>query len=186
MKKSRTGLAVCMLLFTLIAHAQSVKSDYDTRVDFKKFKTYAWLAQGDSVLNRHRADKAFGDYITYYAGQELKSRGMRMDTLRPDAIFMFFTNVQEVTTYSQSPSLSVGVGVGGPGYYAYGGVPVAGGNITAHTTEDGLLKFVMFDAQTGDEVWTGMMEKEFKTSTDVAVMLGEVIPKIFKKYPVKK
>lgn len=181
---------ILLLIFSLLSIvsllAQKVTTDYDTSVDFKKFKTYAWLAPGDSVLNRPRADKPFGGYIMYYANQELKSRGMKMDTLQPDAIFMFFTSVEEFTQYSQSPTLSIGVGVGGPGYYAYGAAPVAGGKITATTSEDGILKYVMHNAGTGKVIWTATIEKEFNTSTDIIEMLSEVIPRIFKKYPVKK
>jgi hypothetical protein len=82
--------------------AQSVSSDYDTKTDFKKFKTYAWLAPGDSVLNRYRADKPFGGYVMFYADQELKARGLKGDTLQPDAIFVFYTSVEEITKYLQS------------------------------------------------------------------------------------
>lgn len=181
---------ILLLIFSSLSivslQAQKVTTDYDTSVDFKKFKTYAWLAPGDSVLNRHRADKPFGDYVMYYANQELKSRGMRMDTVQPDAIFIFFTSVEEFITYSQSPTLSVGVGVGGPGYYAYGAAPVAGGKIKATTQQDGILKYVMHSTETGKVVWSGMVEKEFKMSDDVAALIGEVATRIFKKYPVKK
>ncbi|HYI78662.1 MAG TPA: DUF4136 domain-containing protein, partial [Chryseolinea sp.] len=82
--------------------AQSVVSDRNTSTDFKKFKTYAWLAPGDSVLNRHRRDKLYGGYIVYSADKELAARGLKVDTLRPDAIFLFYTSVKEITTYSQT------------------------------------------------------------------------------------
>jgi hypothetical protein len=166
--------------------AQSVVSDYDTSTDFKKFKTYAWLAPGDSVLNRYRKDKLYGGYIEYAANRELMNRGLKGDTLRPDAIFMFYTTVEEITTYSQSATLSVGVGVAGPGYYVSGSAPVAGGEITATTEQDGVLKFVMYDTQTGKMVWTGMVEKRFKMTDEVEKIVVDYTVKIFKKYPVKK
>src|SRR5688572_8912871 len=153
-------------------YAQSVVSDYDTGTDFKKFKTYAWLAPGDSVLNRYRADKAFGGYVMLYANQELTSRGLIGDTLKPDAIFVFYTSVEEITKYSQSPTLSVGVGVGGPGYYVAGYAPVAGGNITASTVEDGSLKFAMYDTETKKQIWTGRVSKQFKISDDVVQLIN--------------
>lgn len=167
------------------AHAQSVKSDYDTKADFKKFKTYAWLAPGDSVLNRYRKDKLYSGSITYAANQELKNRGLKMDTLNPDAVFLFFTSVEEITTYSQTPTLSVGVGVAGPGYYVAGSAPVAGGKIIATTEEDGILKFTMYDTQTRKQVWTGMANKTFKLTDDVQQLVMDYTAKIFKKFPVK-
>ena len=167
-------------------HAQSVTVDYDTKTDFKKFKTYAWLAPGDSVLNRDRRDKLFSGSITYAANAELASRGMKIDSLKPDAIFLFFTSTQEVTSYSQTPMLSVGVGVAGPGYYVGGSAPVAGGNIIETTETDGVLKFAMYDTQTRKQVWTGMVNKTFKPSDDVTQLVMDYTAKIFKKYPTKK
>jgi hypothetical protein len=176
--------AVGTIVSTL--HAQSVKSDQNTKTDFKKFKTYAWLAPGDSVLNRYRSDKLFGGYIMHAANQELASRGLKMDTLKPDAILVFYTSVDEVTVYSQSATLSVGVGVAGPGYYVSGYAPVAGGKITESTEEDGMLKYAMFDTETREMVWTGMVEKRFKATDDVEKIIADYTVRIFKKYPVRK
>ena len=186
MKKKIILLLASVSFFVSAIRAQSVVSDYDTKTDFTKFKTYAWLAPGDSVLNRYRSDKLFGGYIMYAANNELKSRGLKMDTLQPSAIFVFYTSVEEVTVYSQSATLSVGVGVAGPGYYVAGSAPVAGGKITASTVEDGILKYAMYDTETKKLVWSGMVEKEFKMTDDIEQILGEYTAKIFKKYPVKK
>jgi hypothetical protein len=80
----------------------------------------------------------------------------------------------------------VGVGVAGPGYYVGGYAPVAGGNITASTVEDGSLKFAMYDTETKKQVWTGMATKQFKMTEDVVKIINDYTVKIFKKYPVKK
>ena len=165
--------------------AQKVFVDYDSKVDFNKFKTYAWMAPGDSVLNRYRADKLFGGTILHFADLELKSRGLKMDTLKPDAIFVFGTQVEEITKYSQGATLSVGVGVAGPGYYVGGSVPVAGGKITASTSEEGLLSYAMYDTHTTKLVWTGNMQKSFKMSDDLQKIIGDATKKIFKKLPIK-
>jgi len=176
-----------LFVFFSIAYADAqVSVDYDTHLDFTKYKTYAWLAPGDSVLNRDRADKLFGGYITYYANQELKARGMKLVTENPDAVFLFFTSVDEITRYSQSATLSVGVGVGGPGYYVGGAAPVAGGKITATTEEDGSLKYVMYDTQTRKLVWSGQANKTFKMSDDIKKIINDYTVRIFKKFPVKK
>ncbi len=173
------------VMFLLPATAQKIKVDYDNQTEFTKFKTYAWLAPGDSVLNRYRSEKLYAGTITYWANQELKSRGLKMDTLRPDAIFVFNTQVHEITKYSQSPTLSVGVGVAGPGYYVGGSVPVAGGNITASTEEDGILSYDMYDTETGKLVWTASTEKTFKMSDDIKKILEDATKNIFKKLPIK-
>jgi hypothetical protein len=187
MKRGLLILAISIsVLSSFAVQAQSVTADRDTQIDFKKFKTYAWLAPGDSVLNRARRDKLYGGYVMLAANQELNARGMKMDTLNPDAVFMFYTSVEEITKYSQSATLSIGVGVAGPGYYVGGSAPVAGGKITATTLEDGTLKFVMYDTETKRMAWSGMANKQFKMSDDVAKIIMEYTAKIFKKYPVKK
>jgi len=173
------------LMFLLPATAQKIKVDYDNQTNFTKFKTYAWLAPGDSVLNRYRSEKLYAGTITYSANQELKSRGLKMDTLRPNAIFVFNTQVHEITKYSQRPTLSVGVGVAGPGYYAGGSAPVAGGEITTSTEEDGILSYDMYDTETGKLVWTASTEKTFKMSDDIIKLLEDATRNIFKKLPIK-
>jgi len=175
-----------ILWLPLQGNAQKISADYDTKTDFNKFRTYAWLAPGDSVLNRYRNDKLYCGYITYAANQELQSRGLKMDTLRPDVIFVFKTSVEEFTRYSESPTLSVGVGVAGPGYYVAGYAPVAGGKITATTEEDGALSYDMYDTSTQKLVWTGRADKTFKMSDDIEKIIFDVTEDIFKKLPLKK
>lgn len=182
----RTASLLLFLYVPLTGVAQKISADYDTQVDFKKYKTFAWLAPGDSVLNRNRADKLYCGYITYSANKELFARGLKMDTLSPDLIFVFNTSVAEMTKYSQSPTLSVGVGVAGPGYYVGSSAPVAGGKITATTEEDGVLSYDMYDTNTKKLVWTGRADKTFLASDDVELIITDVTEKIFKKLPLKK
>jgi hypothetical protein len=174
----------CFLLSSV--NAQTVVSDYNTSTDFSQFKTYAWLAPGDSVLNRYRKDKLYGGYIEYAANLELKNRGLKMDTLRPDAILVYYTTTEEIITYSESATLSVGVGVAGPGYYVAGSAPVAGGVITETTEQDGVLKFVMYDTKTNKMVWSASVEKRFQLTDEVEKIVVDYTTKIFKKYPLKK
>jgi len=189
-KNNQTLYCISFILLILASSfpsmAQKVKTDFDTNNDFTKYKTYAWLAPGDSVLNRHRSDKLYEGSILYAANGELKSRGLRMDTLNPQAVFVFNTTVGERTEYSQSPTLSVGVGVAGPGYYVESSAPVAGGKITSTTVEDGLLSYDMYDTKTGKLVWTAYLEKTFSLTDDVQQIVMDATKKIFTKYPVKK
>ena len=173
------------LLFTSIIANGQVFNDYDTKADWKKYKTFAWLAPGDSLLNRYRADKVYGGLIVYAANEQLKAKGMRPDSIAPDAIFVFHTKVEDEVKYTQSPTLSVGVAVAGPGYYAGGSAPVAGGKVTAHQYEDGEIVFEMYDAQTEKLVWKGGDRKNFTMSEDIQAIIQTAIRKIFKKFPVK-
>jgi len=173
-----------LLALSTIGQAQ-VFSDYDGHVDFSRYKTYAWIAPGDSLLNRQRPDKLFGGFIMNTANQELKSKGLAVDTVRPSAIFIFHTKVQEKTRYTQSPTLSVGIGVAGPGYYAGGMAPVAGGEIRESYYQNGSLAFEMFDTKTGHLIWTGGDKEDFTNSVDIQKMISASVKKIFKKLPIK-
>ena len=88
--KKRLSLPVLFIisLFVFSNASAQVFSDYDGHADFKKYKTFAWIAPGDSVLNRFRPDKVFGGFIMHTANQELKNKGMVVDTIRPSAIFL--------------------------------------------------------------------------------------------------
>ena len=190
MKKTSTFLIiVSVTLMLILGHfdikAQSVYTDYDTKADFKQYKTYAWLAPGDSVLNGKRLDKVYAGYIMHSANNELKEKGMVMSTDHPDAIFIFGTQVRDKTEYSQSPTLSIGVGVAGPGYYMAGSAPVAGGQITETTVTDGALTFDMYDGKTGKLVWAGGANKTFGIADDVEKIIADYSKKILKKLPIK-
>lgn len=180
-----TLLVSALLAVCITGNAQKVTVDSDTHADFKKYKTYAWLAPGDSVLNRYRSEKLYAGYIAYIANQELKSKGMKMDTLHPDAIFVYDTRVNQGEEYSVSPTLSVGIGVAGPGYYVGGMAPVAGGKVTVTTVQDGTLTYAMYDAQSGKLIWTAKGEQTFKMADDVQKVIGTVTKKMFKKLPIK-
>ena len=189
----RATSCLAFIFSYLTGYAQSVSADFDTNTDFTKYKTYAWLAPGDSVLNRPAPEKLFGGYIEKYANEELQSRGLQLVKEHPDVVMMFFTSVEEFTQYSQSATLNVGVGVGvgypghyGGGYYVGGSAPVAGGEITATSKEDGSLGYSMYDTKTGKLVWTSKAEKQFNMSDDIANIIEDYTVKIFKKYPVKK
>ena len=181
----RLIFSILFLIISVGSNAQEVTADYDGRVDFQKFKTYSWLAPGDSVLNRYRSEKVFAGSITAAADNELKNRGMKIDSLRPDAIFVFDTMVKDITVYTQGATLSVGVAVAGPGYYVGGSAPVAGGKITESTEEGGTLLYAMYDTSDRRLVWSGRAEKKFEMSDDIHKIINDYTVKIFKKLPIK-
>ena len=86
-------LTTTLSLIFYSGNAQKIFSDYDGKADWQNYKTYAWVAPGDSVFNRYRDDKVFAGSITYAANQELKKKGMRIDTLQPQAILRYTNKV---------------------------------------------------------------------------------------------
>ena len=182
---TRALLATALSMIFYTGSAQKIISDYDGKADWSNYKTYAWVAPGDSVFNRVRTDKVFADAILYAANAELKKKGMRIDTLQPQSVFVFDTKVEDITVYKQGATLSVGVAVAGPGYYVGGSAPVAGGKITASTIQGGQLVYAMYDAKNKRLIWSGRVETEFKLSDDIQKMIFDYTKKIFKKFPIK-
>src|SRR5688572_26992382 len=102
----------CLLTSVILASCSGglqTFSDRDIHVDLKKYKTYAWIAPGDTVLNRRRRDKIYGDLIVSSSNAELKKKGMTIDISQPDALFMYESGIDEKIQYTQAPTVSVGV-----------------------------------------------------------------------------
>ena len=171
----------------LLSCSGSIKtfSHRDKKIDLKQYKSYAWIAPGDSVFNAKRKDKIFGGLIVHSSDEELKKKGMVIDVTTPDALFMFETQLEDKVQYSQGPTVSMGFGVGGPGYYVAGSAPIAGGGITASRYTEGMLVVSMFDTKTGKEIWSGGAENAITPSTDVEKLIETAVKYIFMRLPLK-
>jgi len=119
---------ITISLLALAASSFIVKmkcfSDYDKKTDFSKYKSFAWIAPYDTVISMHRKDKPYGNYIIKTCDNELLKKGMVLDSVNPDVVFMFDTQIEESDVYKQAPTTSVGVAVYAPAYYGqnyYGG-----------------------------------------------------------------
>src|SRR5690349_4324555 len=76
------------------------KADPD---ELKNYKTYAWIAPGDTALNTRRDDKIYAGLIESTANKELQGKGMKVDNQNPDVVFMFDTHIDEKVEYRQTP-----------------------------------------------------------------------------------
>src|SRR4249920_3247531 len=107
---------IIFLFLCAAGHLQSCSESVHTwkfpGADFKEYKTYAWAAPGDTTLTMVRNDKLFAGTIYLFANKELTKKGMVMVKARPDAVFMFDTQVEGRTRYEQGATLSVGVAYG--------------------------------------------------------------------------
>lgn len=184
-KSSIPFVSILIAVLVSCAGSSHTFSDKDNKVDLQQYKTYAWIAPGDTVLNAKRKDKLFGGYIVRVSDEELKKKGMIVNTTHPDAVFMFETQIHERVEYSQTPTMSVGVGYGGPGYYVGGSVPVAGGEIKSTQVQDGMLSFKMFDTKTGNLVWTGGTRETITNSVDVEAVIQKAVKQIFYRLPIR-
>lgn len=178
-----TSLALSILLYSCAASLNTF-SEYDKNTDLKNYKTYAWLPSTDSSLNKLMMMN-FGNLIINSSNEELTKKGMIPDLKNPDAVFRFNLGVEQKVKYSQSPTLSVGVGIGGPFYYGGVAVPVAGGNITASKVNEAFLYITMFDTHSGNVLWTGGARKSVNNSTDSQKDVRLAVKAIFARLPIR-
>jgi len=166
--------------------------EYSKSVDFTKYKTYAWIPSDNPDINSQSVERMIGKMVTSISNEELKKKGMVLDTEHPDAVIRFSVGIQNQIKYSQSPTLSVGVGVGYggygygmPGYYAGATVPVAGGNITESRADEATLVFEIFETSTGYILWTGGARKTIDNSADTEKNMRLALHSIFARLPVR-
>jgi hypothetical protein len=185
---NRIYLIVSLILVTVLygcAPRINSFSEYNRGTNLKKNKSYAWIAPIDSSLAKQQIQAMFGDMIMNMGNEELKKKGMVLNTENPDVLFSIDLGAVEKTVYSQSPSVSVGIGVGGPGYYVGGAVPVAGGEISANTIREAFLYIRMFDTKTGALLWTGGATKTMNEQGDPKQNFKTAINYIFRRLPIK-
>jgi hypothetical protein len=185
MKKS---LFLILLMLPFLISCSTVMKTYsykDKKADLNQYKTYAWINLEHFELDNKAGNKLYAHYILDLANKELEKKGFILDVNNPDAVFLFDTQIDNKIAYSQTPQVSVGVGVAGPGYYVGGAVPVAGGNIIEEQYQEGLLFIEMFDSKTNNLVWKGWAQEEVNIYTNGEDLLQRAVTQIFMRLPVK-
>jgi hypothetical protein len=153
-------------------------------VDLKKYKTYAWGKPGDPAHDpNHQAGqsnkKMYSGLILKLANDELLKKGFVLDTLQPDAIFVFNSRVEERISYSQG-NVNTGYGYDGIGYYGGGYyTPVGVGRSSQHAYEEGMLYVDMLDTKTRTPLWGGWAKKKLTAKSDVEADVRAAVKQIF-------
>ncbi len=186
--KIPTKAPLIVLLSILLYSCGTIMQTYSYKakgVDLDTYKTYAWVNLDHFVDENKEGEKRYARYILDLANAELLKKGFVLDIENPDAVFQFDTQIENKVKYNQSPTVSVGVGFGGPGYYVGGAMPVSGGQITQSNYEEGVLTVEMFEPKTGKLVWRGWAQEEISFETDMEADLKMAVRNIFMKLPVK-
>jgi hypothetical protein len=182
------------LLALLISCTGSLKtfSDYNKTVDYNQYKTYAWLPpQSSNNLNIEQIQGMYSKLIISASAEDFKKKGMVLDEKNPDVLFRFAMGREPQVKYSESPVLSVGVGVAAPGYYGvpgyYGGVavPIAGGEVTETTEDLATLYIQMFETKSGGLLWTGGANKVVDNSANTEKNMRLALNAIYAKLPIR-
>ena len=154
-----------------------MNSDYDKKVDFAPFKTYAFLKAGIDKADISDLDKR---RILHSIDEVMSSKGFtKNDT--PDLLISFFTKEREQVNVNQYNS---GWGYG----WGYGWNPYLwGGNTTVTRYPEGTLYIDIIDAKKKELIWQGEGEGVLTKDTNKKdEVIKEFVTKILEQYPPKK
>jgi hypothetical protein len=175
-------LAVAFLLaFAGVAHADSVKTDYDHSVDFSQFHTYSW----GSVKT---PNPFYVDRIKQAVDSQLQAKGWQQVPSGGDTE-IFATG--QVTNEKQLETLYNGYGGGwgrgwGWGGWGGGGPGFGTATTTTYNQQVGNLVIDMFETGSKKLVWRGMSQRDLSSNASKNTKaLDKDVQKMFKDFPPK-
>jgi hypothetical protein len=160
-----------LLLFILASCASvHVNSDYDKRVEFSQFKTYAFLKSGIDKVEISDLDKK---RILRSIDETMAAKGFTKSD-NPDLLINFFTKSTEEINVNQFG-------------YGFGWGPFWGGHTTAYTNTEGTLYIDLIDAKKKEMVWQGQGNGYLTDDTEKKdEVIKDFVSKILAQYPPQK
>ena len=176
MKFIKPLLLILVILFSSCS-AVKVAVDYDSKVDFKKYKTFAFYKTGIDKAKISDLDKK---RILRAIETELTKQGFAKSS-NPDMLISIFTKTNtNVDIYRNN--FGYGYGWGWTPYYWRGA-----GRETVSTSTEGTLYIDLIDAQKKELVWQGMGTGVLSQDREAKIeRINEIVMKIMEKYPPNK
>lgn len=157
--------------------AVKVYSDYDKKVDFTPYKTFAFYKAGIDKVEISDLDKR---RILYSIDNVLTAKGYTKSET-PDLLINFFTKEREQVDVNQ---FNMGWGYG----WGWGWNPwLWGGNTSVTTYVEGTLFIDLIDAKKKELVWQGEgIGALTKNKEKKEELIKEFVTKILAQYPPEK
>lgn len=177
MKKILKFLPLLLLFLIASCSSVSVNSDYDKKVDFTPYKTYAFHKTGIDKAEISDLDKK---RILRSIDEVMASKGFAKAE-NPDLLISFFTKEREQVSVNQ---FNAGWGYG----WGYGWNPYLwGGNSSVSRYTEGTLFIDIIDARKKELIWQGEGSGALTKKTDKKDdSIKEFVVKILEQYPPKK
>jgi hypothetical protein len=95
-------------IMVLLSSCSSVQIafDYDRSIDFKQYKTYAWLQRSDSVHNYFYDNQIIEKNVKFLVNKEMQARGYTIDIKNPDILLEYHSTSQKKTYSVSNPVYS--------------------------------------------------------------------------------
>lgn len=168
-----------MFLLFMASSCTSVRiaNDYDRKVDFKGYKTFAFFKNGIDKVEISDLDKR---RILHAIDAEMVAKGFTKSE-NPDLLVNIFTKSTEQVNVNQ---FNAGWGYG----YGYGWSPwIWGGTPSVYTTTEGTLFIDLIDAKTKQLVWQGEGSGDLTKNSDKKdARIQEFVSRILSQYPPQK
>jgi hypothetical protein len=177
----RTALRLAMVLGAVLASAgaaaaQQVAVNYDTKVDFAKYKTYHWV----DIQGATYPDQLTDLMIRNAIDSTLKMKGLVRQDSGTVSLFVGY----QLATSQQKEWNAYGMG-GGAGWR--GGAGMGGmGTATSSTVTDGTLAVDLYDPTMKQLVWQSTASKQLNPSSNPQKNqenMQKASDKMFKDYP---
>lgn len=170
MKIKITLYAMLISLLSAVALAQTVYVDYNHKVDFTKFKTYAWGqgANPNAIQNSILLQSAQQEIDS-----QLTAKGLQkvQESQNPDLIVVTSSGMKQQTSYNEW----------GTGGWGWGG---GMSTVTPETTNVGTLVVDLYDANGKKMIWRGISQGALSNKGEKnEKKLNKAIDKMFKQYP---
>lgn len=142
--KTTRFLPLFLLLLVVSCSSIRVNSDYDKKVDFSQFKTYAFYKTGIDKVEISDLDKK---RILRSIDEEMTAKGLTKSET-PDLLININTKAEKNINVNQ---FYAGYGYG----WGYGWNPYWGGHTSVSTSTEGILTIDLIDAKKKELVWQG-------------------------------
>lgn len=190
MKKQ--GLLLLMVAFIAFGCSSlKVTSDYDSAIDFSKYKTYKilyFVNEEDAKNKTFRINDINQKRVETSLSTELDMREYSASD-KPDVYFLYAFDIDIKKSYSASTTYTGGSYMGYRGRY-YGGYGYGGGgssytNVDEYETIMGRLRIAMVDAETEELLWIGSASDEVKDNGKKGdEKVAKVINKVMAEFPI--
>jgi len=173
MKILKLLFLLCLVMLTSCSSVRVV-SDYDTKVDFTSYKTFAFYKKGIDKASVSDLDKK---RIMRAVEAELLAKGFSKSA-NPDILVSIFTKSREQVNVSDN---NIGIGWGwGYNPWFYGRTNI---NINQYT--EGTLFIDFIDKKTNELIWQGIGSGAMKMSNieKKEERINEFVYKIISTYP---
>jgi Domain of unknown function (DUF4136) len=180
--------------------ANLYQSEKTKGVNFKNYKTYAWLHTNDTAYTKLASKQKVESALSAAVILQLSKRGMVLDTLNPDCLFTYTLVLNKTYEVGQEPPPVYAPQTNAgplPGQYnmyyyvpsstAYYNPNLYQGSMKVTTFRDGSLVIDMIDRKENKIIWRSSAQGKVneKDRKGIQPTIDQVVPAMFKNFPVK-